>query len=77
VGEPNHIVIGEAPPLASLKEVELETEILRAADRLEACASEYDRRKRPYIAVRLISMVRQISELVASETAWRKEHQRT
>jgi len=39
-------VNAETPPLAGLKDVELETEVLRASDRLEAVAEEYLRRGR-------------------------------
>ena len=67
----------ETPPLAGLKDVELETEVLRASDRLEAVAEEYLRRGRPYPARRLLALCRQAEDIVNSESAWNKVHSKT
>ena len=61
----------EMPPLAGPKDVELETEALRAADRLEAVAEEYRRRGQAYPAMRILSLCRQAQEIVAAETTSR------
>jgi hypothetical protein len=59
---------------AMLSDLDFESEVLRASDRLEALADEFKRRGRPYPATRLIWTVRQVQDLVGSETAWRRSH---
>jgi hypothetical protein len=74
MGDRETVVVHAVPSLAMLSDLDLESEVLRASDRLEALADEFKCRSRSYPASRLVWIIRQIQDLVGSETAWRRSH---